>query len=80
VSLRALAGLQGSVAAGLFSGVVVDMNAALKHTIVEQLQKGKGHLEYSDRKVKTMRLVDELTEKQLETSRAFRAASRDSRT
>lgn len=56
------------------------MNAALKHTIVEQLQKGKGHLEYSDRKVKTMRLVDELTEKQLETSRAFRAASRDSRT
>jgi hypothetical protein len=47
------------------------MNAALKHMLVKQLQKAKGHLEYSYRKVKAMQLANELTEEQLETLESF---------
>lgn len=47
------------------------MNAEIKNSIVKQLQKAKGHLEYSYRKVKAMRLANELTEEQLETLESF---------
>jgi len=42
---------------------------------VKQLQKAKGHLQYSYRKVRAMPLAKELTEEQLETLESFSSRS-----